>query len=296
MNRTRFASLLIALSISAAVAAASGSPSITGEVQQYRVTSGDTLALVAARFGLEPAVLARDNSLAANARLKPGDALAIDNRHIVPTGMTDGIIINLPQRRLFLFKGGALKDSYPVAVGSGGWRTPIGEFTVQNMEVDPTWDVPKSIQAEMASKGKRVLTKVLPGPDNPLGTRWIGLTSSIGIHGTNAPSSIFKYSTHGCIRMSIEDVEHLFGQVSKGTPVSIIYQPILAAKDGRDVFVEVHRDPYGRGGATRAALVEALAGVGAGDMASHPEIDTVLKLREGRAVSLRELTTTSARR
>src|SRR5688572_29323695 len=168
MNRTRFASLLIALSVSAAVAAASGSPSITGEVQQYRVASGDTLALVAARFGLEPAVLARDNSLTATARLKPGDTLEIDNRHIVPvsaTGMTDGIIINLPQRRLFLFKGGSLKDSYPVAVGSGGWRTPVGEFTVQNMEVDPTWDVPKSIQAEMASKGKRVLTKVLPGPD-----------------------------------------------------------------------------------------------------------------------------------
>jgi L,D-transpeptidase ErfK/SrfK len=258
--------------------------------------NGDTLALVAARFGLEPAVLARDNALPANRRLKPGDTLEIDNRHIVPTGMTDGIIINLPQRRLFLFKDGSLKDSYPVAVGSGGWRTPIGEFTVQILEVDPSWDVPKSIQAEMASQGKRVLTKVLPGPDNPLGTRWIGLTQSIGIHGTNAPSSIFKYSTHGCIRMSIEDVEHLFAQVSKGTPVSIIYQPMLVAKDGRDVFVEVHRDPYGRGGISRAALTQALAAIGADDMASHPEIDNVLKLREGRAVSLRELTSTLARR
>lgn len=296
MNRTRVAPLLIALSISAAVAAANGSPAVTGEVQQYRVSNGDTLALVAARFGLEPAVLARDNRLAGNARLKPGDTLEVDNRHIVPTGMTDGIIINLPQRRLFLFKGGALKDSYPVAVGSGGWRTPVGEFSIQNMEVDPTWDVPKSIQAEMASKGKPVLTRVLPGPDNPLGTRWIGLTQSIGIHGTNAPSSIFKYSTHGCIRMSIEDVEHLFAQVAKGMPVSVIYEPILAAKDGGDVFVEVHRDPYGRGGVLRAALVEALNAAGAEGLASHPGIDNVLKLREGRAVSLRELTTTPARR
>ena len=250
--------------------------------------NGDTLALVAARFGMEPAVLARDNALPANARLKPGDTLEIDNRHIVPQGYDDGIVINLPQRRLFLFRDGSLKESYPVAVGSGGWRTPTGEFTVREMEVDPSWEVPKSIQAEMAREGKRVLTRVPPGPDNPLGTRWIGLTPSIGIHGTNAPSSIFKYSTHGCIRMSVEDVEHLFDQVTKGDRAWIIYQPLLVAKDGRDVFVEVHRDPYGRGGATRAALASALASIGAGDWSDDPALGEIVKLREGRAVSIRE--------
>src|SRR5688500_16763931 len=110
-TRPRLAALLLVISISAAAIAAGGSPSITGEVQRYQVMSGDTLALVASRFGLEPAVLARDNGLAANARLKPGDILHIDNRHIVPTGPSDGIVINLPQRRLFLFRGGSLKDS-----------------------------------------------------------------------------------------------------------------------------------------------------------------------------------------
>ena len=260
--------------------------------------NGDTLALVAARFGLEPAVLARDNGLAANAKLKPGAELEVDNRHVVPTGFTDGIVVNLPQRRLFLFRNGALKHSYPVAVGSGGWRTPVGEFNVREMEIDPSWEVPKSIQAEMAREGKRVLTRVAPGPNNPLGTRWIGLTPSIGIHGTNAPSSIFKYSTHGCIRMSIEDVEHLFDQVAKGDRAVIIYEPLLVARDGRDVFVEVHRDPYGRGGVTRAALAEKLAAVDAADLASTPEAADALKLREGRAVSLRERATAlaSARR
>jgi L,D-transpeptidase ErfK/SrfK len=296
MARTRLASILLVMALAAGVSASS--PSVTGEVQQYRVMSGDTLALVAARFGLEPAVLARDNGLAAGARLKPGDTLSIDNRHIVPsgTGITDGIVVNLPQRRLFLFKGGALKDSYPIAVGSTGWRTPVGNFSIQTLEVDPTWDVPKSIQAEMASKGKRVLTRVPPGPDNPLGTRWIGITSSIGIHGTNAPSSIFKYATHGCIRMSIEDVEHLFAQVSKGMPVSIIYEPILAVNDGGEIFVEVHRDPYGRGGADRAALAKALTQAGAAELASHPAVADALRLREGRAVSLTARASTTARR
>jgi len=195
---------------------------LTGEVQRYQATAGDTLGLVAARFGLETAVLARDNGLAPNARLKPGDTLEIDNRHVVPAGYDDGIVINLPQRRLFLFRGGSLKHSYPVAVGSGGWRTPLGQFNIREMEIDPSWEVPKSIQAEMAGQGKRVLTRVAPGPNNPLGSRWIGLTPSVGIHGTNAPSSIFKYSTHGCIRMAIPEAEWLFEQVDVGTPVVII--------------------------------------------------------------------------
>ena len=281
--------LTAVLVYSAALAAfASGSPAVTGEVQRYQVLHGDTLGLVAARFGLEPAVLARDNGLASGARLKPGDTLEVDNRHIVPSGVSDGIVVNLPQRRLFLFRGGSLKHSYPVAVGSASWRTPVGEFSVREMETDPSWEVPASIQAEMAREGKRVLTRVPPGPDNPLGTRWIGLTDSIGIHGTNAPSSIFKYSTHGCIRMSIEDVEHLFDQVAKGDRAVIIYEPLLVANDDGEVFVEVHRDPYGRGGATLADLTKKLAAIDAAGAASTPEAAAALKLREGRAISLRE--------
>jgi hypothetical protein len=88
--------------------------------------------------------------------------------------------------------------------------------------------------------------------------------------------------------MSIEDVEELFDQVTKGDPVAIIYEPLLVAKDGRELFVEVHRDPYGRGGVTRTALAQALALVGEEDAADDPVIAEVLKLREGRAVSLKE--------
>ena len=287
---------LAALACAAITASAFNTPAITGDVRRYQVTNGDTLALVAARFGMEAPVLASDNGLAANARLKPGDTLEIDNRHIVPRGHADGIVINLPQRRLFLFRGGSLKESYPVAVGSGGWRTPMGEFTIKEMEVDPSWEVPKSIQAEMASQGKRVLTRVPPGPDNPLGTRWIGLTPSIGIHGTNAPSSIFKFSTHGCIRMSVENVERLFEQVTKGDRVSIVYEPLLVAKDGGELFVEVHRDPYGRGGATRASLTAALAAIGEQDAIDEPAIAEILKRREGRAVSVPERSRTMMQR
>ncbi len=294
-RRTRISALLLALALatSAALAAPEGN-GVAGEVQRYEVMRGDTLGLVAARFGVETAVLARDNGLTTKARLKPGDTLEIDNRHIVPAGVDDGIVVNLPQRRLFLFRNGALLQSYPVAVGSGGWRTPAGEFSIQSMEVDPTWDVPKSIQAEMASKGKPVVAKVAPGPSNPLGSRWIAINGAIGIHGTNAPSSIFKLTTHGCIRMATEDVEHLFEQVMKGDRVSVIYEPVLIAKQGGEIFVEAHRDAYGKGGATKQEIAAAFEAVGAGGFASHPDLDRILKAREGRAVMLAEPTPASA--
>lgn len=281
--------LLAALIATSAVLFASQGRGLDGETQSYEVMRGDTLTLVAARFGVDTAVLAKDNGLKTNAKLATGDVLEIDNRHIVPANFDEGIVINLPQRRLFLFRDGVMKESYPVAVGSGGWRTPRGDFSIELKEVDPTWNVPKSIQAEMAREGKRVVTSIAPGPNNPLGTRWIQIAPKIGIHGTNAPSSIFKYSTHGCIRMAPQDVEHLFELVEEGDPVSVIYEPLLVTKEGRDVFVEVHRDPYGLGGASRSALVNALTVIDP-DLASHPEIDRVLQAREGRAVPLRELT------
>ncbi|MDQ3068545.1 MAG: L,D-transpeptidase family protein [Acidobacteriota bacterium] len=286
MRIHRFSSIAAVVIAATAVLAADTAPSVVGDVREYYVASGDTLGLVAAKFGIEAAVLARDNGLTTSARLKAGDTLEIDNRHIVPPGVSDGIVINLPQRRLFVFRAGSLETSYPVAVGSGGWRTPTGEFSVRIKEMHPTWDVPKSIQNEMAQKGKPVLTKVAPGPDNPLGSRWIGLTQTIGIHGTNAPASIFKYATHGCIRMAPENVEMLFEQIEVGDTVSIIYQPVLAARDDDEVFVEVHGDPYKRGGSTRSAIEQALAMLGASDLAAHASVDGMLKAREGRARSL----------
>lgn len=289
-TRARLAACAAALAlVSSTVLASSTGTAIVGEVERYEVMSGDTLGLVAARFGIEPAVLARDNNLKSNARLKPGDMLQVDNRHIVPSGYTDGIVVNLPQRRLFLFRNGEVQHSYPVSIGMTDWRTPRGDFAIQELEVDPTWNVPKSIQAKMARNGERVLVSVPPGPDNPLGTRWIRVDGSIGIHGTNAPSSIFKYSTHGCVRLATEDVEHLFDLVQEGDPVSFIYEPVLVARQGDGIFVEIHKDPYKLGGVTRQAIESKLEALGAGAFASHPGIAAALKAREGRAVELHPL-------
>jgi L,D-transpeptidase ErfK/SrfK len=115
------------------------------------------------------------------------------------------------------------------------------------LRADPSWTVPKSIQREMARQGREVKTKVPPGPGNPLGRYWIGLTlPAIGIHGTAAPRSTYSFRSHGCIRLHPDDLAELFPKVIVGTPVRIIYEPVLLAHldDGR-TFVEANPDIYG---------------------------------------------------
>ena len=101
----------------------------------------------------------------------------------------------------------------------------------------------------MRKKGETVLTKVPPGPDNPLGKYWMGLSiPGYGIHGTNAPPSVYHFQSHGCIRLQPENIEKLFPQIKVGEPGKIIYAPVLLAllNDGR-IYLEIDRDIYNRG-------------------------------------------------
>jgi L,D-transpeptidase ErfK/SrfK len=221
------------------------SGSIAGGEFVFTVARGDSLTSVGARFGVAAATLARTNELPVNARLKEGQTLRIDNRHVVPAGFHDGILINIPQRMLFYFKEGRLLHSFPVGLGRPDWPTPTANFTVRVKEENPVWDVPPSIQEEMRREGKPVLTCVPPGPENPLGKHWLGLSlAGYGIHGTNAPASIYQFRTHGCIRLHPDDMAQLFGAVAPGTRGVIVYRRVLAARVGEKIFLEVHPDAY----------------------------------------------------
>lgn len=220
---------------------------LVGAVFTYFVKSGDSLSAVAARLGVSSRVLARQSGLAVNTRLQVGQKLQVDNRHIAPPVIDDGIVINIPQRLLFFYKSGQLLRAYPVALGKPDWPTPTGRFRIAVKEENPVWDVPKSIQEEMECEGQAVKTRVPPGPDNPLGKHWLGLTvGGYGIHGTIAPTSIYQFLTHGCIRLHPDDIAELFGQVERGTPVLLIYRRWLLARFGGRMFLEVHGDVYGK--------------------------------------------------
>jgi L,D-transpeptidase ErfK/SrfK len=218
---------------------------ITGGEFLHTVEPGESLTTIGARFGVDVRVLAEANGLKTEARLQQGQTLRIDNRHIVPASGGAEIVINIPQRMLFHFEGAEASCSFPVAAGKPSWKTPVGEFEIVRMEEDPTWDVPASIQEEMRRAGKPVLTHVPPSPENPLGKYWIGLSlPGIGVHGTNAPSSIYKLATHGCIRLHPDDIRTLFPKVETGTRGHTIYEPVLLTKAGDRVFLEVHADAY----------------------------------------------------
>lgn len=118
------------------------------------------------------------------------------------------VIVSIPDRKLALLEDGAVLKIYSVAVGKKSTPSPTGNFMITVRVTNPTY----------YHEGKIVE----PGPLNPVGTRWIGLDQKgYGIHGTNAPHSIGRAASHGCIRMRKVDLEELFLQVRIGDSVDI---------------------------------------------------------------------------
>jgi lipoprotein-anchoring transpeptidase ErfK/SrfK len=123
------------------------------------------------------------------------------------------IVIYLRQRRLVLLQNEQVIKEFPVAIGQDDWQTPVGTFKVQSMREKPHWQHPITKQS------------IGPGPENPLGTRWIGFLEEgeffIGIHGTNQDTLIGQAVSHGCVRMFNRDIQALYDKVKLGTPVVV---------------------------------------------------------------------------
>ena len=126
------------------------------------------------------------------------------------------VVIRRGSRTLWLYRGMRLWRTFRVAVGQPSWPTPLGRFEIVNKAANPWWFPPNSAWAKGASP-------IPPGPGNPLGTRWMGLSApGVGIHGTFKAASIGGYASHGCIRMYLGQAEWLFDRVPVGTPVFIV--------------------------------------------------------------------------
>ena len=136
---------------------------------------------------------------------------------VTPANYGPVIVISRSSNTLVLYEGTQAVQSFHVATGQARYPTPAGLWHIVNMQRDPWWYPPT--QDDWA-KG---LKPVPPGPDNPLGTRWMGLDAAgVGIHGTDAPTSIGYSVSHGCIRMQVPEAEWLFEHVHVGTPVIIL--------------------------------------------------------------------------
>lgn len=121
------------------------------------------------------------------------------------------IVVSLEDRKLALVENGKVVKVYTVAVGKPSTPSPVGTFSIARRVMNPTY----------SHDGRTVP----PGPNNPVGTRWMGLSiPGYGIHGTNVPSSIGKAASHGCIRMAKKDLEELYPMVEVGDTVELIGQ------------------------------------------------------------------------
>lgn len=109
-----------------------------------------------------------------------------------------------------------LAKTYTVAVGMEGLETPEGLYAIQEKEENPSWHVPDSAWA-----GDLAGQVIPPGPEDPIKARWMGIFEGAGIHGTEETWSLGSAASHGCIRMSIPDVEELYDRVEVGTPIYI---------------------------------------------------------------------------
>jgi L,D-transpeptidase ErfK/SrfK len=237
---------------------------IAGGEREYTVTRGDTLWAITGRFTMNRALLESWNALASPDLLQPGMRLRVSDRHIVPRRHADGIVIDLAVRTVYWFEHGALRAHFPVGVGRTDWGTPPGRYHIVGRREDPVWRVPPSIQAEMRARGEEVLTVVPPGAENPLGKYWIQLSApGYGFHGTNAPGSVGKFASHGCMRLLPEHVELLYREARDGTPVEIVYEPVKLARDPLgSILLEVHVDVLGGKRSELPAVIDLIQQAG----------------------------------
>jgi len=143
-----------------------------------------------------------------------GTQISLPGRRILPPGPHEGVVVNLPEHRLYYFpkakqNGRRVVITYPVSIGKLGRNTPLGQTRVIAKVEHPSWYPPASIRKEHADAGDPLPAVVGPGPDNPLGDYKIRLGFGKGtyeIHGTNNPTAVGLAITHGCIRMYPEDV------------------------------------------------------------------------------------------
>ena len=227
---------------------------VIGTTQIHVVEKGDTFLDLARRYDL-----GYNELVAANPTVDPwlpaeGTSLVIPSEWILPAGGFEGIVVNIPEMRLYYYvpssqrsDGAASVVSYPVGLGRQEWRTPRAEFRVRGKTKDPVWVLPETVRVErIAEKG--FTEDSIPGghPDNPLGRHRIELTlGAFAIHGTNKLWGVGMQVSHGCVRLYPEDIAALFPLAEIGSKGRFDYQPVkIGLRNGR-VLVEVHEDIYG---------------------------------------------------
>ncbi len=158
---------------------------------------------------------------------RQGTKVRIPNGFILPDAPRQGIVINLPEMRIYYFGVPGVVETYAIGIGRVDWKTPLGHTQIQAKTENPSWSPPPSIIAEHLADGDVLEPYYPPGPDNPLGlfAFRLGIPGYL-IHSTNKVNGVGMRVSHGCIRMYPADIEQFFPLVKVGTSVNIVNQPL----------------------------------------------------------------------
>jgi L,D-transpeptidase ErfK/SrfK len=173
-----------------------------------------------------------------------GTRIVVPTEFILPPKPWVGIVVDVPQRRLYYFptpRPGepARVITFPVGIARPGWPTPLGSTRIIAKYKDPSWIVPKDILQEHHQEGDaRFPSYFPPGPGNPMGMLAMQTGfPAIFIHGTNRPWGVGMEVSHGCVHLYPEDAADLFPRLPVGTPVRVINQPVLVGSRGGELYV-----------------------------------------------------------
>jgi L,D-transpeptidase ErfK/SrfK len=252
-------------------------PDLIGAARTVPAGEDDTLLDVAVRERVVFETLARLNPEIDPWMPKPGTEVRLPSAMIPPNAPASGLVVNLPEMRLYDYTRSGAPEVFPLAIGDVATPSPIGERHVRWKAIDPVWHVPDSILAERPW----LPPQVPPGLENPLGGFWLDLGDGYGIHGTNNVWSIGRMGTHGCIRMHDEQVATLYARIPVGTPVHIVYQPVKLGRRGDDLYLEAHPDVYGIAGLSTSRALVHLMVMGVLDRVDRAAVERALAERRG---------------
>lgn len=216
---------------------------VVGQIQRIRAVHEDTFVRLARRYNVGYTELRE-----ANPEVDPwlpgeGTEIIIPTQYVLPRAERVGIVINVPELRLYYFPDGEAGRviTHPISIGRMDWATPLGRTSVVAKTENPAWYPPESIREEHAARNDFLPRVVPPGPENPLGkfALRLGIPGYL-IHGTNKPAGLGMRVTHGCIRMFPEDIEALFDDIPTGTRVTLVNQPYKVGWGADGLYLEAH--------------------------------------------------------
>jgi L,D-transpeptidase ErfK/SrfK len=216
---------------------------VIGRTHYVSARASDTLLDIARRFDLGYWEIVLANPGVDIWLPGKGTRVLIPRRFILPDTPRKGIVVNIPEMRLYYYPPPATDGTrhvitHPVGIGRRDWSTPLGVTHITDKIPDPAWYPPASIRAAASRKGNKLPAVIPPGPENPLGQYALILDiPGYLIHGTNRPAGVGMRVSHGCMRLYPEDIKSLFARVRRGMPVRMVNEPYSVAWSNGELFL-----------------------------------------------------------